>query len=243
MDILYKDIESEFYEFLNWKFGKKSRTTTNYIAWLRFLSNENVIDNKMDYDRIKEIVKNENSRRNYREKYKREKDISNFHSALKKYVEFLNYPFLEEKTKLINSKVNDIQSNMELPETEKRDLILSRIGQGKYRNELIKYWAGCSLSLYSNVNFLTASHIKPWKDSTNYERLDKYNGLLLLPNHDRLFDRGYISFKESGQIILSEFLNEEDKQILGVNEKLSLKKLDNTHFKYLEYHRDMVFMK
>lgn len=243
MNISYKDLEPEFYEFLKLNFGEKSRTKTNYISWLRFLSNDYTIDNSLDDTKIEEIITDEYKKRNFREKYKREKDISDFRSALRKYVEFLKFPFFEEKNKLIDSKIDEIKTDRTLSVTEKKNLVLSRIGQGKYRKELIDYWRGCSLSEYSKINFLVASHIKPWKDSSNLERLDKYNGLLLLPNQDRLFDRGYVSFKKNGKIILSDFLNKEDKSVLGINENFCLRKLENNHLIYLEYHRDLIFIK
>jgi putative restriction endonuclease len=243
MDILYKDLEHEFYEYLKLQFGDKSRTKTNYISWLRFLSNEYLIDSNLSESKIENIIQEEYDKRNHREKYKREKDVSDFRSALRKYMEFLKYPFLEEKQKIIDSKIEEIKTDRKITTTEKKNLILSRIGQGKYKKDLIEYWKGCSLLKYSQINFLVASHIKPWKDSTNEERLDKFNGLLLLPNQDRLFDRGYISFNKNGKIILSDILTQEDKAILGINENYKLIKFENNHKNYLEFHRDLIFIK
>lgn len=74
-----------------------------------------------------------------------------------------------------------------LSETEKDSIIKARIGQGIFRQQLIQLWGGCSVTGFKNEKFLKASHIKPWRDSSNQERLDKYNGLLLVPNLDRSF--------------------------------------------------------
>lgn len=83
-----------------------------------------------------------------------------------------------------------------------------------------------------------ASHIKPWRKSNNYQRLDVYNGLLLIPNIDKLFDRGYISFSKSGKIIFSDFLPSEDKRIFNLTQSLRLVHLEDGHLPYLQYHRE-----
>jgi putative restriction endonuclease len=83
-----------------------------------------------------------------------------------------------------------------------------------------------------------ASHIKPWRKSTNHERLDPYNGLLLLPNLDKAFDLGYISFEDTGRIMISGAL--EDEEALGVRVTMRLE-LHNNHRDYMTYHRQWVF--
>jgi hypothetical protein len=83
---------------------------------------------------------------------------------------------------------------------ERSAQISTRIGQGKFRKALIAHWSGCAISRYPDCRFLIASHIKPWSKSSNSEHLDPFNGLLLLPNLDKVFDLGYITFEESGEI-------------------------------------------
>ena len=80
--------------------------------------------------------------------------------------------------------------------TDKTRLVKTRLGQGEFRQKLIKYWHGCALTHYQNIRFFVVSHIKPWRASDHSERLDMYNELLLLPILDRAFDLGYISFSE-----------------------------------------------
>ena len=53
------------------------------------------------------------------------------------------------------------------------------------------------------MEHLIASHVQPWRDSNNEERLDGENGLLLTPTVDHLFDKGFISFENTGQLIVS----------------------------------------
>ncbi len=88
------------------------------------------------------------------------------------------------------------------------------------------------------MRFLVASHIKPWKVSKNEERLDPFNGLLLLPNLDKVFDLGFITFSKTGNIIISDYL--EDYEKLGLTENMRLK-LEKQHFPYMNYHRDMMY--
>ena len=97
--------------------------------------------------------------------------------------------------------------------------------------------------MYNSFKFLFENfHIKPWCDCNNEQRLDLYNGLLLLPNYDKLFDKGYISFDSKGHLISSRLLDKEVKGILGIKDGLSLRKLDDKHVEYLRYHNDYRFM-
>jgi len=131
-----------------------------------------------------------------------------------------------------------------LPANEKsRDIVTkSRIGQGPYRTNLLSKWSGrSSLSNYSNENFLIASHIKPWKDCDNDEAVDPDNGLLLIPSHDAAFDKGHISFDNDGLIIISSKLDSNDLEVLGLSNKLKIRKVTSRLQKYLEYHRKNIF--
>lgn len=137
--------------------------------------------------------------------------------------------------------INELEKS-NLSETEKKALIDSRIGQGKFRQLLIDYWKGCSVTRIKTIELLKASHIKPWRVSNNFERLDPYNGLLLQPNIDSLFDKGYITFTDRGNIILSVQLPKTDSDRLGINSAMNIK-LNKNHKKYLEYHRNNIFKK
>jgi hypothetical protein len=92
------------------------------------------------------------------------------------------------------------------PPTEQIELRKSRKGQGRFRKRLIALRRGCYVTGLNVYDLLKASHIKPWKDSNNIERLDEYNGLLLTPNLDALLDAGYISFQDDGSIMISTHL-------------------------------------
>jgi hypothetical protein len=129
----------------------------------------------------------------------------------------------------------------DLTPTEKLALVKARRGQGKFREELVDYWDHCAVTACGVLGLLVASHIKPWKCSDNTERLDQFNGLLLSPNLDRAFDRGLITFEETGQIIISKQMTARDKKALGIHTGMRLRKPSLRHFPYLAHHRDKVF--
>jgi predicted restriction endonuclease len=139
----------------------------------------------------------------------------------------------------IESDIDKINADNSLNDTEKTTLIRARRGQGAYRNKLIKYWNACSVTGCKEVNLLIASHIKPWKLASNKERLDKFNGLLLVPNLDALFDKGLISFDDTGSIIYSDQVSTETKSIFGLDNSIQVD-IRAQHREYLEFHREHV---
>ena len=111
----------------------------------------------------------------------------------------------------------EIQNRTDIGPTEKYQLVLSRVGQGQYRKNLELHEACCRVTGITDVRFLIASHIKPWSKSNDFEKLDGNNGLLLSPHIDRLFDRGYISFEDSGALVLSQSLPDEVVSAWGLS--------------------------
>lgn len=127
--------------------------------------------------------------------------------------------------------------------TEREGLITSRVGQGAYRKSILYRWNfRCAVTNYPKNEILIASHIVPWKDSTNDERLDVSNGILLSPTYDALFDRHLISFENSGKIILSDSMANTNYKILGVTGDESIKNLSRDNFLYLGRHRAEIEM-
>ncbi len=153
-----------------------------------------------------------------------------YSAALKQFAQYLDG--LTGQT--IGDDIDQILTDDTITTTEKSTLINTRLGQGKFRENLINYWKGCAITHYPDSRFLVASHIKPWKDSGNDERLDAYNGLLLLPNIDKVFDLGYISFEESGKMLISEQL--ENYATLGIQLNMTVQLADQ-HQDYMTYHR------
>jgi len=101
--------------------------------------------------------------------------------------------------------------------TERKGLVTSRVGQGAYRKSILYRWQfKCAVTGFEKNEVLIASHIVPWKNATNEERLDVNNGILLSPNYDALFDRHLISFENNGSIILSDRLTHSNYRSLGI---------------------------
>ena len=90
---------------------------------------------------------------------------------------------------------------------------------------------------------LTASHIKPWRASNNREKIDGNNGLLLSPHVDRLFDHGYISFTDLGEILVSPKLGNEVLRLWNINPNENVGAFRSEQCVYLKYHRDNLFKK
>ncbi|MBL7912254.1 MAG: HNH endonuclease [Bacteroidia bacterium] len=122
--------------------------------------------------------------------------------------------------------------------TERRGLVTSRVGQGAYRKRIIHRWEyKCAVTGFDKLNILVASHIVPWADSNNNERLDVHNGILLSPTYDALFDRHLITFENAGKIILSDLIEPQAFQKIGVTGQEKIKSLSNFNFEYLDKHR------
>jgi len=149
---------------------------------------------------------------------------------------YTSSPNTLEEIEKFHSSYEDLQ------DTEREAVIQSRIGQGKFRNDLIAYWRKkCAVTGCQKVEMLRASHIKPWSEANHQERLDCYNGLLLVPNLDAAFDAGYISFSDDGKIMISRHLTKDDQNRLGIHPNLSIDGLSKQHVEYLQYHREHKF--
>lgn len=139
--------------------------------------------------------------------------------------------------------INEINQSLGISETTKTALIDARLGQGRYRAKLIDYWKGCAVTTLSEKSLLRASHIKPWRNSNDEERLNVFNGLLLIPNLDLAFDKGFITFDDDGDIKISDRLTETRRTILKINDDMKIKSelLTEKHRAYLHYHRENVY--
>lgn len=127
-----------------------------------------------------------------------------------------------------------------ITEHEKEYAVRVRKTQQIFRNKLLAHESKCKVCDLNIQELLVASHIKPWNVSGNIEKLDMYNGFLMCPIHDALFDKGYISFSNNGQILISEQISEENYSKLAISSDISIE-LEERHFPYLEWHRNKVF--
>ena len=124
-------------------------------------------------------------------------------------------------------------------ETERDALTQERIGQAAFRVALMKYWGRCAVTGVLEPAVLRASHIKPWHSSSNEERLDPFNGLLLAAHIDALFDVGLITFEMDGRIRISPLLAEEDLRQLGILPTMRLRLVATEHQTYLQFHHEV----
>lgn len=104
---------------------------------------------------------------------------------------------------------SELQNKTELSETDKSQLIKARRGQGVFKTRVSLVEKNCRITGVSAPQHLRASHIKPWRFSSAYEKLDGNNGLLLSPHVDHLFDRGYIGFRANGSLLVSSQMSDE----------------------------------
>lgn len=253
--------------------GWAEGTVRGYISAINIISNDllrhKLIQNNIyDIDDIKVIndllnlsylipnfdARNENGNKRYS-------------NGIKRYIEFYNL-INNKKTTKVKEINNDRPEFLDLLSTdqpkgypidnidnieyiddkinllEREIIIKSRIGQSNYRKSLMNRYKSCLVCGISDKRFLIASHIKPWAESENNEKLDIDNGLLLCVHHDALFDKNLISFTDRGSIIISDEVSKHTQQLLNINENTKLKiELNNKTKKYLKVHREKLLKK
>jgi hypothetical protein len=139
----------------------------------------------------------------------------------------------EDLRKIINGKIDT---------TTKDALVSARLGQGRFRAEVLQLWGNrCAVTKSITLDAIRASHIKPWCESTDEERLDPSNGLPLIASLDALFDAGLISFDSSGKLIVASELTTSERHIFGIGAESLTKKPTAKTAKYLAYHRANCF--
>ena len=136
-----------------------------------------------------------------------------------------------------------LEQRTDIGPTEKKTLVSARRGQGIYRTNLELIEKSCRLTGVFDRRHLRASHIKPWRVSDDREKLDGYNGLLLSPHVDHLFDQGHISFDDDGTLLISNKLNRAVLERWGLKESVNVGMFRPQQCAYLKYHRDEVFGK
>ncbi|QIW15636.1 restriction endonuclease [Pasteurellaceae bacterium RH1A] len=137
---------------------------------------------------------------------------------------------------IIEQEENSILSEENTP--ERKEKLRARQGQGEYRRKLLEQCPFCPITSISDDRLLIASHIKPWAKSNDFEKTDPYNGFMFTPTIDHLFDRGFITFTDNKEMLLSPFLSKMTYSKLGLSDhkKYPLLNIDGREH-YLEYHR------
>jgi len=135
--------------------------------------------------------------------------------------------------------VVEIVRNPDIPATTKLEQLQVRIGQQRFRREVMEFFDNKCAVTGSNL-LIRASHIKPWRAATNEERSNPANGLALSPVYDATFDLGLITFRPDGQIMLSAKLT-ADAAALGVTGNEKIDSLTDEHYAFLDWHRKNIF--
>ena len=238
----YTDLQADFYHYMVKFGGIAKKISGDYVTRMKFLAHDYSLDETLTTEKIDEILRQEDFKRQERSVYTSKKSLSDFRAGLNKFLAFINSDYHKRIADSIITEIKAVENDNTIKMTEKDSIVKSRIGQGIFRKGLIEYWHGCAISQCPLTWMLIASHIKPWRDADNQERLDPYNGLLLLPNYDKLFDLGYISFNSKGKIMYSRLLDKFDRETIGLTNNLHLVKLEEQHLKYLKYHNDNCFL-
>lgn len=127
------------------------------------------------------------------------------------------------------------------PVTTMLTKVNARRGQGKFRSDLFQIWGNaCAVTGLTQSELLIASHVKPWEKSSNRERLDPENGLLLIANLDALFDSGLITFGTNGRMQISSLVDNMHRTRLQIPSNLRMPPSERLS-SFLEYHRKNLF--
>jgi len=126
---------------------------------------------------------------------------------------------------------------------DRRQLISAHVGQGIFRERLERTETACRVTGIMDRRYLQASHIKPWKDANDREKLDGANGLLLSPHICHLFDRGHIAFANDGTLLISRHLNPYVRRAWGLERPATARPFTPEQRVYLDYHRRQIFEK
>lgn len=139
---------------------------------------------------------------------------------------------------------HQLESDEALQETEKEALIFARRGQGLFKNNVQRLEQRCRVTHVDRLEHLRASHIKPWRDSNNQERLDGENGFLLTPTIDHLFDRGFVSFEDNGTLLISPVAHKPSLERMGIATitMVNVGRFSDGQKRHLDFHRSFVFL-
>lgn len=225
--------------FYNWLITNKNisaYTAKRYVAVIEKRINEwlpsyEIPRNIIDFEAIFELISSLDI-------YNQRNKVGNqmYSSAFKKYKEYL-----EELSEYHIESPDDDSESSNLNASEYESLVKIRLSQNKFRKALFEIMSSCAVTGFKNSKLLIASHIKPWANCNDLERIDPYNGFLLTPNFDRLFDQGLITFLESGSIKISKKLDNNEIQALNIPQTIKIK-INSANVKYLNFHQENIFL-
>jgi putative restriction endonuclease len=140
---------------------------------------------------------------------------------------------------LVQDKISSVtQPKKKATATQRDAIVKARVGQGRFRDDVLKMWTNqCPVTKVDMPEILVASHIVSWQLSTDEEKVDAFNGFPLSPAVDKLFDKGYISFSDSGGLLLHNCIRRGLLIRLGIDPDAMISGLSERHRAYLKRHR------
>lgn len=133
--------------------------------------------------------------------------------------------------------LHDIEGDASIPETQRLQLSKARIGQGLFRKRVMLVDPHCRVTGVEDARLLIASHIKPWRDATNAERISGYNGIMLSPHIDALFDERLISFEDDGKMLVHVSLPKDVLDRWSIDPYTPVGKFRPEQAQFLNHHR------
>ena len=150
-------------------------------------------------------------------------------------------PALENSERADEVAEQSLAARADLDAGTRKRLLSARRGLGVYREAVERHEQSCRLTGLLDRRHLRARHIKPWRDCNDREKLDGANGLLLSPHVDQLFERGLVSFSDSGDLLVARQLNPAVLQAWGITLPRNVGAFEPSQCSYLEWHRQQVF--
>lgn len=135
--------------------------------------------------------------------------------------------------------LHEIEAQIEIPETQRIQLAKARVGQGLFRKRVMLIDPSCRVTGVTDPRLLIASHIKPWRDSSNDERISGFNGIMLSPHVDALFDERLISFEQNGEMLVHPSLPNEVLERWSIKRDTKVEPFAKDHFAFLQHHRSL----
>lgn len=220
----------DFYDWLLEKRKLSQATASKYNLVIKnriseWLPSYELPKNVIEFEALKELIVSLDI-------YQNRNKVGNnmYSSALKHYGHYLRE--YEESISIYDDH-NNLTS-------EAMKMIKVRLSQNKFRKKLFDICPKCAVTGLESSKFLIGSHIKPWSKSDDNEKIDPYNGFLLTPNFDHLFDKGYITFKLNGDLCVSTKLTTYEQNFFQIPNRLVIR-LSNNYAYYLQYHQDQIF--
>ena len=150
-----------------------------------------------------------------------------------------SYLINQEPNAQVLNDIQRIESDESIPETQRLQLTRARVGQGVFRTRVILLDQACRVTGVTDTRLLIASHIKPWREASNAERLSGHNGLLLSPHVDALFDEQFITFEDDGQMRVHSSLSRQVLDGWSIDPEKRVERFRPEQTSFLAHHREM----